>query len=89
MDGVWASAAACMSTYLLLADKARAFRADPRVTEAVAYAGVTDLASPTLDAGETIDAFLKADDGFDADLAAERDYGFVRLNQLALEHLIG
>ena len=89
MDGVWASAAACMSTYLLLADKARAFRADSRVTEAVAYAGVPDLATPTLDDGETVDAFLQGDDGFDAEKAAERDYGFVRLNQLALEHLIG
>jgi xylose isomerase len=89
MDGVWASAAACMSTYLLLADKARAFRADPRVTEAVAYAGVPELARPTLDDGETVDAFLSGDDGFDAEKAAERDYGFVRLNQLAIEHLIG
>src|ERR671913_319730 len=89
MDGVWASAAACMSTYLLLADKARAFRADSRVTEAVAYAGVPDLATPTVDDGETVDAFLQGDDGFDAEKAAERDYGFVRLNQLALEHLIG
>ena len=36
MDGVWASAAACMTTYLVLAEKARTFRADPRVQEAMA-----------------------------------------------------
>ena len=89
MDGVWASAAANMATYLLLAEKAMAFRADPRVSEAMASAGVLDLATPTLDEGETIDAFLKADDGFDLEAAAQRDYGFVRLNQLAVEHLIG
>ena len=89
MAGVWASAQACMSTYLLLADKARAFRADARVQEAMAYAGVFDLAQPTLTAGESLDDFLATDDGFDPDQAAERDFGFVRLNQLALEHLVG
>jgi xylose isomerase len=78
-----------METYLLLADKARAFRADPAVQEAMAYAGVFDLAQPTLEEGETLAAFLATDDGFDPDKAAERDYGFVRLNQLALGHLIG
>jgi xylose isomerase len=78
-----------MQTYLLLAEKARAFRADERVQDAMAYAGVFDLAQPTLEQGETLESFLATDDGFDPDKAAERDYGFVRLNQLALEHLIG
>ena len=78
-----------MSTYLLLADKARAFRADPRVTEAMEYSGVHSLAEPTLDAGESLTDFLAGDDGFDPEKAAERDYGFVRLNQLAVEHLVG
>jgi len=36
-----------------------------------------------------VDDLLAADEGFDPDTAAERDYGFVRLQQLALEHLIG
>lgn len=89
MDGVWESARACMSAYLLLAEKARAFRTDPAVTAAMQHAGVLDLAVPTLDEGESLDAFLKADDGFDPDAAAQRDFGFVRLNQLAVEHLIG
>ena len=89
MDGVWESAKACMSTYLSLAEKAKAFRADDRVTEAMAYSGVFDLAQPTLDTDESLDQFLATDDGFDPEKAAERDYGFVRLNQLALEHLIG
>ena len=66
-----------------------AFRTDPRVTEALEYAGVNSLAEPTLDAGESLADFMAADDGFDSDKAAERDYGFVRLNQLAIEHLVG
>jgi xylose isomerase len=89
IEGVWESASACMSTYLMLAEKARAFRADARVQEAMAYAGVVDLAEPTLSEGESIEEFMAGDDGFDPDKAAERDYGFVRLQQLALEYLIG
>ena len=89
MEGVWASAEACMSTYLMLAGKAQAFRADPRVREAMVYSGVLDLAQSTLSAGESVEEFLSADDDFDPVKAAERDFGFVRLQQLALEHLIG
>jgi xylose isomerase len=88
MDGVWESARANMAMYLMLAEKSAAFRADPRTAEAWAYAGVLDLAEPTLGAGESLEDFLATDDGFDPAKAAERDYGFVRLNQLALEHLI-
>jgi xylose isomerase len=36
MDGVWRSAAANMRTYLLLKERAQAFRADPEVQEALA-----------------------------------------------------
>ncbi|HIT76357.1 MAG TPA: xylose isomerase [Candidatus Avipropionibacterium avicola] len=89
LNGVWESAQACMQTYLMLADKAKAFRADPRVHEAWHRAGVDSLAEPTLDAGESIADFLAREEDFDVTAAAERDYGFVRLNQLALEHLIG
>src|SRR6476620_10872208 len=85
LEGVWESARSCMSTYLMLADKAAAFRADPEVQEAMAYAGVLDLAQPTLAPGESVTDFLATDDGFDPDQAAQRDFGFVRLQQLALE----
>jgi xylose isomerase len=91
-DGVWASAAANMRTYLLLRERAAAFRADPRVREALAASRVPELAVPTLNAGESA-ADLLADrsafEDFDADATAERGYGFVHLNQLALEHLLG
>jgi xylose isomerase len=89
LDGVWESAKANMDTYLMLAEKARAFRADQRVQDAMAYAGVLDLGEPTLGEGETVADLLASDDGFDPVKAAERDYGFVRLQQLAVEHLIG
>ena len=92
VDGVWASAAANMSTYLILKERAAAFRADPEVAEAMAVSGVADLAKPTLNPGETI-ADLKADrsafEDYDAVKAGERGYGFVRLGQLAVEHLMG
>jgi xylose isomerase len=89
MEGVWESAKACMSTYLALADKARAFRADARVREAMEYAGVFDLAESTMSPGETARDLLDGPDDFDPEKAAERDFGFVRLQQLAVEHLIG
>ncbi|WP_285633008.1 xylose isomerase [Lentzea sp. NBRC 102530] len=88
ITGVWDSAKANMATYLLLRDRAAAFRADPEVQEALQTAGVAELGQPTLNAGESYDDLL-ADTGFDVDAAAERGYGFVRLNQLAIEHLTG
>ena len=92
IHGVWASAAANMRTYLMLKERAAAFRADPRVIEAMAAARLPELAQPTLNPGETV-ADLLADrsayEEFDADKAAERGYGFVALNQLAIEHLMG
>jgi xylose isomerase len=92
ITGVWASAAANMRTYLLLRERAAAFRADPRVAEALQVAKVAELSQPTLGEGETT-ADLIADrsafEDFDANKVAARGYGFVALNQLALEHLLG
>jgi xylose isomerase len=86
-DGVWASAAACMRNYLILREKARAFRADSEVQAALADARVDQLATPTLAAGETIET-LRAEP-FDPEEAARRGMAFERLDQLALEHLYG
>ncbi|MBX6389191.1 MAG: xylose isomerase [Frankia sp.] len=92
VDGVWVSAAACMRTYLILREKAKAFRADPRVQEALAAAGVPELAQSTLAPDETL-ADLLADrsayEDFDADAAGARAVNIERLDQLALEHLLG
>ncbi|WP_229403147.1 xylose isomerase [Micromonospora okii] len=90
--GVWASAEANMRTYLLLRERAAAFRADPEVAEALAASRVADLATPTLAPGEGY-ADLLADrsafEEYDVDAAGARGFGFVRLNQLAVEHLLG
>ncbi|GGQ77916.1 xylose isomerase [Couchioplanes azureus] len=86
--GVWASAAANMRMYLLLKERAQAFRADPRVQAALTESGVLELARPTLDEGETYRDLLDDDRGFDADAAGARGYGFVRLHQLAVDHLL-
>ncbi|MEH1126919.1 xylose isomerase [Micromonospora sp. CPCC 206061] len=90
--GVWESAKANMRMYLLLKERAAAFRADPEVQEALADARVAELTRPTLDEGETYQDLLadrSAFEDFDADAAGERGYGFVRLNQLAAEHALG
>src|SRR3954449_4144639 len=92
VQGVWASAAANMSTYLLLKERAAAFRADPEVQAALESAGYNELGQPTLAPGETYEELLAdrtAFEDFDPDKAAERGYGFVQLSQLAVEHLLG
>ena len=91
-DGVWDSAQANMSMYLMLKERATAFRADPEVQEAMKLSGVFELGESTLGAGESAqqlmaDAASFAD--FDANAAAQRNFAFVRLNQLAIEHLLG
>jgi xylose isomerase len=91
IDGVWASAAANMRSYLLLRERAQAFRADPEVREALAASRVPELSVPTLSPGETWQELRddrSAYEEFDPDKAAERGYGFVRLSQLALEHAL-
>jgi xylose isomerase len=91
--GVWDSAKANMHTYLLLKERAAAFRADPEVQEALAAAKVAELAEPTLGAGETIETLVadrSAWEDFDANAyLGGKGFGFVRLQQLATEHLLG
>ncbi|MEV4278031.1 xylose isomerase [Actinoplanes xinjiangensis] len=91
-DGVWESARANVRMYLLLKERAKAFRADPEVQEALAAAKVAELGVPTLNPGESYTDLLadrSAFEDFDADAAGAQGYHFVRLNQLAIEHLIG
>jgi xylose isomerase len=92
INGVWASAAANMRSYLLLRERAEAFRADPEVQEALANSRVPELSTPTLSPGETptdLRADRSAFEEFDPDKAAERGYAFAALSQLALEHVVG
>ena len=93
ITGVWESAAANMRTYLLLKERAASFRADPEVQEALAASRVPELAVPTLSQGETYEDLLadrSSFEDFDTDCYfGGRGFGFVRLQQLALEHLLG
>jgi len=92
MSGVWASAEANMATYLMLKERAASYRADPEVQEALEASGVATLHDPTLSTGESFTDLLAdrtAYEDFDTDAAASHGFGFVRLNQLALEHLLG
>ncbi|MFJ8667647.1 xylose isomerase [Streptomyces sp. NPDC093600] len=88
-DGVWESAKNCMRNYLILKDRAAAFRADPEVQEALAASRLPELATPTAAAGlAELLADRSAYEEFDATAAAERSMAFERLDQLALEHLL-
>jgi xylose isomerase len=81
-----------MRTYLLLKERAEAFRADPEVQEALADAAVPELAQPTLGDGESYEQLLadrSAFEEYDAEAAGARRGGQVRLSQLAVEHLLG
>jgi xylose isomerase len=86
-EGVWASASANMRTYIILQERARAFRADPRTKTALEKSGVNELLQPTASAGETWKEI--AQDSFDVEAAGKRGYHYEELDQLALEYLIG
>jgi xylose isomerase len=91
MDGVWESAKANIRMYLLLKERAQAFRADPAVQEALAASKVAELRKPTLNEGETYQDLLNdrsAFEDFDADAAGQPGYGFVKLHQLAIDHVL-
>ncbi|MFG2860903.1 xylose isomerase [Streptomyces sioyaensis] len=90
LDGVWASAAGCMRNYLILRERAAAFRTDPAVQDALHAARLDQLGRPTAEDGL---AGLLADptayESFDAEAAASRGMALEHLDQLALEHLLG
>ena len=86
-EGVWASASANMRTYILLQERARAFREDPRTKAALAKSGVDELLQPTASSGESWREI--ANENFDVETAGKRGYHYEELDQLALEYLIG
>ena len=87
VDDVWETARACMRNYLILRERVRAFRADPEVKDALEAARVAELAVPTLADGEAL-ADLRTEQ-HDLATLATRGMHFERLDQLAMEHLIG
>ncbi|MFE6823602.1 xylose isomerase [Streptomyces sp. NPDC057690] len=90
LDGVWASAAGCMRNYLILKERALAFRGDPEVQEALRASRLDELAQATAADGlESLLADRTAFEDFDAETAAARGMAFERLDQLAMDHLLG
>jgi xylose isomerase len=92
IDGVWESALANMELYLTLRDRARSFRADPEVQEALEAGRVGELSRPTLNDGETYEELLSdrsAFEDYDLETPRKQGYGFARIQRLAIEHLLG
>ncbi|MFJ2766704.1 xylose isomerase [Streptomyces sp. NPDC087300] len=89
-EGVWDSAAGCMRNYLILRERSAAFRADPEVQEALRASRLDELALPTADDGLSgLLADRGAYEAFDVESAAARGMAFERLDQLAMDHLLG
>jgi xylose isomerase len=85
-DGVWDFARGCMRSYLILADKARRFRDDPEIQEALRTARSAGLAEPTRPP-DGLEGILTAE--YDEERLANYGYGHERLDQLVTELLLG
>jgi len=89
VDGVWDFARGCMRSYLILAEKARRFREDEEIQDALAVAKAPQLAEPTA-SGLGSDAIAALRTGpYDVDALAAQGYGNERLDQLVTELLLG
>jgi xylose isomerase len=88
-EGVWDFALGCMRTYLMLADRAARFDADPEVQDALATARVDELATPTAVGDGSVSALRAHARRLDEDALAAQHYGHDRLDQLTVEHILG
>lgn len=88
-EGIWDFAAGCMRTYLAFAEKAKRFDEDPDIRAALAEAGATELASPTVGEYNRAAAEALKSEEFDVDKLASRGYKNDRLDQLVVELLLG
>ena len=88
VDGVWEFAKGCMRTYELLAERARAFDADPEVKgllEATTKPALVDVSGGY--SAERAAALRDLD--IDAAAVGAEGLGYERLDQLLVEHLMG
>ena len=88
LDGVWEFAKGCMRTYELLAERARAFDADPEVKgllEATTKPALVDVSGGY--SAERAAALRDLD--IDAAAVGAEGLGYERLDQLLVEHLMG
>ena len=88
--GVWEFARGCMRTYLILAEKVERFLADPEVQEALAAYRVDDAELSGLTGAYSAENAQRLKE-YDFDLAElrRRGPGLERIDQLAVEHLLG
>ena len=88
--GVWDFAAGCMRTYKILASRAEAFDADERVREIIEenHADPTGIAPLLASYSAASLATLSALD-LDPDALGARAKRYERLDQLAVEHILG
>lgn len=88
VEGVWDFAAGCMRTYLILKDKARQFREDPRIQALLAeFQGPAGAARPAGYTREGAEALLART--FDREALAARRLPYERLDQLVIDLLLG
>ena len=87
-DGIWDFARGCMRTYKALAEKARMFDEDPVVRDALADAGVFDLAKETVGGYTSGVATRLKDEEFDLERLAARSFRNERLDQLVVDRIL-
>jgi xylose isomerase len=88
VEGVWDFAAGCMRTYLVLKDKARQFREDPRIQALLAeFQEPAGHARPARYTREGAEALLART--FDREALAARRLPYERLDQLVIDLLLG
>jgi len=88
-DGVWDFARGCMRSYLILAEKARRFDADPEIAEALASARADELHVAQVDWNDTASLAALRAETFDLDALSGRGHAHERLDQLVVELLLG
>jgi xylose isomerase len=87
-EGVWDFARGCMRTYLILAEKARRFRASAELVEALAAASVPRLSEPSIGPYSPEVARQLAAEEPDVEALARQGYANERLDQLVVELLL-
>ena len=88
-DGVWDFARGCMRSYLILAEKARRFDADPEIAEALAAARSDALHEAQVDWNDAASLAALRAETFDLDALSGRGHAHERLDQLVVELLLG
>ena len=88
-DGVWDFARGCMRSYLILAEKARRFDADPEIAEALTAARSDALHEAQVDWNDAASIAALRAETFDLDALSGRGHAHERLDQLVVELLLG